>query len=193
MALALRLMLPVLEGLAPAGNDAVGVMLTVVLPLLVVLAVLDAVPVPVGVGEPVAVPVGVWLPVALPLSEMLPVLEALAPDVSEPVGDAEVVELALTVVLAVLDAVPVPVGVGEPVGVPVPESLPVALAEAPGVSEGVGGALAVLLLLNEGDGVAVELPAAVGAALGLGEMVCVPDGEPNDGGVADPLAPGDNV
>ena len=46
------LMLPVLEGLAPAGNDAVGVTLTVVLPLTVEEGVADEVPVPeVGGGE----------------------------------------------------------------------------------------------------------------------------------------------
>jgi hypothetical protein len=61
------------------------------------------------VALPVGVPLGLWLAVALLLSEMEPVLEALAPTVTEPVGEAEKVLLALTVLLGVLAPVPVPV------------------------------------------------------------------------------------
>jgi hypothetical protein len=74
-------------------------------------------------------------------------MDTLAPSVSEPVGDAEVVELALTVVLAVMDAVPVPLRVGEPVAVPVgvlllvalllTEVLPVLVAEGAAGRDGV--------------------------------------------------------
>jgi hypothetical protein len=132
--------------------------------------------------------------VPLLLSEVLPELEAETPTVSDAVGEADTVELSLTVVLAVTDAVPVPLGVGEPEGVLVPESLPVALAEAPEVSEGVRGALAVLLALVEGVNVGGGVPAALPAAvLALGETVCVPVGEPDEEGVADMLAPGDGV
>ena len=102
-ALLLSEMLPVFEGLAPAVSEPVGEAEVVELALTVVLAV----------------PVGVWLLVAVLLSELLPVVEALAPSDSEPVGDADGVELALNAVLLVLDAVPVPLGVGEPVAVPV--------------------------------------------------------------------------
>jgi hypothetical protein len=63
-------------------------------------------PVPLGVGEPVAVSVGVWLPLPLLLSEVLPELEAETPMVSDAVGEADTVELALTVELAVTDSPP---------------------------------------------------------------------------------------
>jgi hypothetical protein len=112
--------------------------------------------------------VGVWLLVALLLSEVLPVLEALAPDVSELVGDAVVVGLALTVVLAVMDAVPVPLCVGEPVAVPegvwllvtllLSEVLPVFDTLAPSVSELVGDAEMVGRPLNVEEGVGGGAP-----------------------------------
>jgi hypothetical protein len=47
------------------------------------------------------------------------VLEAEAPNVSDGVGEALVVELPLKVVVAEIDAVPMPVLVGMSVGVPV--------------------------------------------------------------------------
>ena len=111
--------LPVFETLAPVVSELVGDVDTVELALTVVLAVTDAVPVPLGVGEPVAVPVGVWLLVPLLLSELLPVFDSLAPSVSEPVGDVEIVELPLNVEDGVGGGVPVPLAVG------VPEPLPV--------------------------------------------------------------------
>jgi hypothetical protein len=73
------------------------------------------------------VPLGLWLGLTLPLREMEPVLEALAPAVREPVGEADCVLLPLRVE----EGVPVPVL--ELVALPVP----VLLALAPGVTGGV--------------------------------------------------------
>ena len=100
---------------------------------------------------------------ALLLSEVVPVAEALAPDVSEPVGDADTVELVLTVVLAVLVAVPDPVGVGVPVD----------------VTEGVAGAVAEPSEVGDGcaeaDGEAEAAPPLrVGSSVPWG----VPDAPP---------------
>ena len=55
------------------------------------------------------VPLGLWLAVPLLLSEMEPVLEALAPELKDVVGLADMVLLALCVLLGVLAPVPEPV------------------------------------------------------------------------------------
>jgi len=85
------LTLPVLLALAPTEMEAVGVTLTVELPLTVEECVIEEVPVPEpeapavreGGGVPltvtVGVPVPVWLSAPLPLSEAEPMLEADAP------------------------------------------------------------------------------------------------------------------
>ena len=135
-------------------------------------------------GEGVAL--GVLAPVPLALKELLPVLEALAPTVTEAVGDADWVLLVDTVDEGVAAAVPVPevvpllVGVAEgdcdPVTLPLKEALPVPEAEAPGVTGAVGLPDTVLLALIVEEGVAegvpvlLAVPVAVIAALG----VCVP-------------------
>ena len=168
VALALSELLPVLEGVEPGLSDAVGEGLTVVLPLTVELGVFAAVPVPVPVPVPDGVPVGVGVAVLELLSDALPELDAEAPVVKEGVGEALTVLLADTVVLAVPEDVPVPVGVLAPVEVPVgdvvavmlelKEMLPVLDADAPVVSEGVGEALTVLLA----DSVVLGVPGGVG-------------------------------
>ena len=105
------------EGLEPAVSDAVALLDTVLLPLRVLLAV------PLGevVGDGVLLPVGLADGVAaallLPDREMLAVFEGLAPAVSDGVGEALSVELALAVVDAVEAGVLEPVGVGVPVAV----------------------------------------------------------------------------
>ena len=82
-------------GETPVGSEAVGLTLTVVLPLTVEEGVGAGVAVPDPVPEDVAVPVPVWLGVALPLSEMEPVLEGLAPAGRDAVGEALMVPLPL--------------------------------------------------------------------------------------------------
>ena len=96
-----RELLPVFDALAPAVRLAVGDALTVELPLSVDDAVTLDVPDGVGVGVPVGVNDGVADAVILLEKELLPVFEALAPAVTDAVGDALTVELALTVVEAV--------------------------------------------------------------------------------------------
>ena len=122
-----REVLPVFEGDTPAVSVAVGLAEGVVLVLRVLLEVGEAVPVPETVGVPVEVPVGVEAAVALPENELLPVAEALAPTLSEAVGDE------------LLEEVPEGVGeelkVGLVVGVLVALGVPVPLALAVGVAE----------------------------------------------------------
>ena len=165
-----RLMLPVLDWDAPAVNEAVGEELVVELAESVEEDVGAAVPVPLVEVVPVDVPEGVRDAVALLERDTLPVLlaeapglseavgeavkvgdelkEALAvlkadmpPLVSDPMGDADIVMLPLTVVLGVLEGEPLPELVRVPEVVPVPESLPEALPEAPAVSKDAGEAL----------------------------------------------------
>lgn len=122
-----REVLPVFEGDTPAVSVAVGLAEGVVLVLRVLLEVNEAVPVPETVGVPVGVPVGVGAAVALPENELLPDAEALAPMLSEAVGDE------------LLEEVPEGVGeelkVGLVVGVRVALGVPVPLALAVGVAE----------------------------------------------------------
>ena len=97
--------------------------------------------VPEGVPEavPVVVPVGELLPVPLLLSDSLPVLLADAPEVSEGVGEALVVVLPLSVEEGVAEGV----HVAEPVAVC--------------VSEGVPLWLWLVVLLGDGEVLAVEV------------------------------------
>ncbi len=172
MPLLLSEVLPEFDALAPSVNEPVGDADVVELALTVVLAVMDAVPVPLGVGEPVAVPVGDWLLVPLLLSEVLPVLLAETPGVSDAVGVADSVLLAEVVVEGVGGGVPVPlaegvpepllVGVCEEVAVALQLLLPEVLAEAPAVSDGVGDAETVVLALWVEDAVPEGVPVPLG-------------------------------
>jgi len=183
VALALREVLPVLEGDAPLERDAVGDGETVVLPLRVVVAESEEVPVGVAVPVPVIVLLGVCGAVALALRELEPVLEADAPEESDGVGDELVAELPLRVVEGVTEAVPVPVLVGVTVGVPLLVELAVTLLlndaepvledDAPAVSEGVGDELVVLLALNVDEGVMDAVPVPDPVDVGVGDPVGV--------------------
>jgi len=171
--------LPVMEADAPKVSGGVGEGERVELPLTVGLGVEAADGEPVGVGVPELVGVGEVLADSLALSELELVPEGDTPAVSEAVGDAEMVELALAVVLGVIDAVAVPDAVPETVGegleVPVPvslllnELLPVREDEAPEVSEEVGEKESVLLALAVDEGVdpAVLVPDVVALAEGV--------------------------
>ncbi len=131
----------------------------------------------------VTVPECVCVAVALLLSEVVPVLEALAPGVSEGVGEALTVVLPLTVEEGEGDGVPVPLCVDVPEGVPecvggavgVGDGVPVSLCVGDGekltVEEGVGGGVPVLLCVGElvADAVRVVVVVAVP------ESVCVDD------------------
>jgi hypothetical protein len=126
-------------------SEAVGEALSVELAESVEEGVGAGVPLPVLDGVEVSVGVGVAGGVTLPEWELLEVLLALAPCVSEAVGEALSVLLALRVEDGVGAAVPLPlsVGVGEAVGVreeggvtlPDSDVLPVLLALAPCVSD----------------------------------------------------------
>ena len=100
---------PVVEALAPAVKEAVGLADRVLLALSVVEPVLLLLPVGVCVALPVGVPLGLWLGETLLLSEMELLLLALAPADSEAVGEADTVELPLRVVEPVLLPDPLPV------------------------------------------------------------------------------------
>jgi hypothetical protein len=191
--LPLKLALPVLEADAPDVSEDVGDVLTVLLALRVDEGVMGDVPVPELVGVLVELPVGVCVGVIVLLREVDPVLLAEAPEEMEAVGDMETVELPLTVVDAVFDAVLVPELVGVPdlllVGVcdGVAEELsdvdPVLLADAPAVIEAVGDTVTVKLPLNVVVGVTdpVPVPVCVGLEDGVGD--CEVEG------VMDVLAP----
>ena len=107
-------------------------------------------------------------------SEVLPVFEALAPLVSDAVGDVERVELALSVLEGVAAGVPLAVAVPVPLVVcegdcvavmlPVSEVLGVALGDTPADRDTVADADVVELPLSVEAGVAagVPVPLAVG-------------------------------
>ncbi len=117
------------------------------LPLTVDDGVTAAVPVPVKVGDPVLLDVGDPVEERLLVVEGLPVTLALAPLVSEEVGEEDRVELAERVVEGVIEPVAVPllvgvaVEVGEGVGggetLPDRDWLAVLLGLPPFVSEAV--------------------------------------------------------
>ena len=119
VAVALKEAEPVLLADAPIVTEAVGDVLKVVEALVVEVGVTDAVPVPEPVPVEVGVPVLVGLAVRLLENDGDPVLEAEAPGVSDGVDEVLAVELPLKVVVAEIDAVPMPVLVGMSVGVPV--------------------------------------------------------------------------
>ena len=110
-------LLAVLEGEAPTVKDDVGDNVTVELPLIVLLGVTCAVPVPLCVGEEVAVGEGVELAVTEGDNEVLAVLEGEASTIKEDAGDDKRVLLPLILLLGVTCAVPVPLCVGEEVAV----------------------------------------------------------------------------
>ncbi len=184
---------PVLDAETPAVSEDVGDVLTVLLALRVDEGVMGDVPVPELVGVLVELPVGVCVGVIVLLREVDPVLLAEAPEVIEAVGDMETVELPLTVVDAVFDAVPVPelvgvpvillVGVCDGVGEELSDVDPVLLADAPAVIEAVGDTVTVELPLNVVVGVTdpVPVPVCVGLEDGVGD--CEVEG------VMDVLAP----
>jgi hypothetical protein len=139
-------------------------------PLLLHEEVVVGVGVPEGVG--VNEPEGVWLVVAaavtLALNEVEGVNEGEAPAVSDAVGEALSVELALTVVdgvgvgvpeqVGVLDPVGEPVCVGEAVALPLWLTLAVLDCDAPRVSDAVEEALSVELEVSVGEGEDVAVP-----------------------------------
>ena len=179
--LPLNELLPVLEGEAPELSAAVGVTLIVVLADKVVLAVPEGVNELVPVEFPVPVEVGVWLGegvavsvgevVAVLLRELLAVFDAVAPKLSDAVGETLMVELALKVLLPdtdvlgvgvpvpVTDGVPVPGGVG--VSLLLSEMLPEIEGEAPLLSEAVGERLTVVLSATVVLGVSSAVPKPV--------------------------------
>ena len=136
------------EGEAPLLRDAVGLADSVELELSVEEGVLEGV----AVLLPVCVPEGVgdWLRVGerLLLLLSLPEAEALAPKVSDAVGDPDTEELKLALLLGVGAAlllplwvcVPLPVTLEVPEGdlLPEPESEPEAEGEAPALKVAVG-------------------------------------------------------
>jgi hypothetical protein len=169
-------------GVAVGVEGAVGVEVGVRGALAVLLAVGVEVGVLVPVELPVPVLVGVCGAVALLDREVLALLEGEAPAVRDAVGVAEMVVLALTVLLVVSEAVPVPVPVGEPEGVgvgvraavalPEKEVLLVAEALAPSERDAVGLVLgeegALTVLLGVGVGELVLEPVALPVPLPLG-------------------------
>ena len=109
--------LAVYEAEVPIGRDEVCEALIVELALRVLLADTEmlgvSAPVLVTNGVPILEGVAVGVPLAVPLllSELLPVMEESAPELRDVVCDTLTVELAGTVLLAVIEQVPVPVGV----------------------------------------------------------------------------------
>ena len=118
----------------------------------VVLGVSEPVPLPLCVPVLVGVGEGVSGGVPLAVLELLAVLLGLTPCVSEEVGDVEIVVLPDSVVLGVLEAVPLLVPLDEGVGVPEVLSLPVALGLDPEVREDVGEAEMGAVPVGEGSG-----------------------------------------
>ncbi len=86
----------------------------------------------------------------LGVPELLAVFEGLTPCVKEEVGERETVGLPDSVVVGVVDPVPLPVELEEGVGVLVPLSLPVALGLVPTERVAVGLAVGVGLSVPEG-------------------------------------------
>lgn len=173
----------VFDGDAPFVKLGVWEELTVLLPLTVDDGVTTGVSVPVEVGVPVLDEVGVSVEDRLGVVEGLPDTLALAPFVSEKVGEEDRVVLAERVVDGVFDAVIVPELVGVSVedgeGVCVPEGLedrellPVFDADSPFEIEAVGDIVMVLLPLKVEEGVMEgELVLLdVGVPLEVGEEV----------------------
>ena len=112
-----RLVEPVLEALAPLESDAVALVEVVLLALTVLVGVLLLVLVPDVVAVALGVCDAVCEAVTLAVSDTLPEFDALAPLLNDGVGEAEVVELQLSVELDVMLPVPEEVLVGVPVGV----------------------------------------------------------------------------
>ena len=178
----------VIEGDAPELSEAVGEHDTVEEVVRVEVEVRVGVAVGVGVSEGVAVPEGVALAVVLLESELLGVLEAEAPGLRLLVGEDDTVELAESVVLGVMDAVPVPLEVEEPEDVPEGvrvavallerDTLGVLLAEAPVLKEAVGLAVRVELAEIVLDGVMEPVPVPLRVGVGVGVPVGVGGGVP---------------
>ena len=117
-------------------------------------------------------------------------MDADAPELSDPVGEADCELLTETVEVGVCGGVlvpvevaeleEVPVAVGEGVEVPLSELEHALLADAPAVSEAVGEADCVeeaqVVVLGVGTAVPVPVPVCVMVKLPLG--VCVAEGEP---------------
>ena len=170
--LPLWLTLGELEGVTPAGSDAVADCETLELAVSVVEGVDAGVLLLEPVGDPVGVGVGEGAAVTLPDFEALPVALEEAPGDSELVGDALSVLEAESVEEGVGKGEGVALGVGEPVpledtvcdGVALLDSevLPVFDCEAPALSDAVSEPLSVLdedrVVLGVGAGVPVEEP-----------------------------------
>ena len=154
---------PVLDGLAPAVNDAVGERETERERLVVELGVNDDVPVCELVGVPVHVPLPVVLDETLELSEILAVALALAPNVTEGVAEFDSDALRLDVEEGVTDDVPVL----DEVSVPelVCEGVGGGVVVADNVAEDVGDGV------KEDDGVPLAEPPADRVVVGVAETV----------------------
>ena len=117
---------------------------------------------PEEVGEDVVIAEGVCVPVGLLEKEALAVSDAEAPVEREDVGDTVIVELKLTVVEGVNEAVPVPVPVGVPVGVGVGVDVGVRLGVVEALPDSEGLAPVDREGVEEGDIVVVVVRVVVG-------------------------------
>jgi len=159
---------PVFDELAPMVTEAVGVRVSDRERLDVELGVIDDVSVPdsVEVTELVGVEERVIVVEPVPLS--VPELDALAPVVTDAVGEEDMDRERLVVELGVIDDVAVFELVGVLVGVPLPvalgetlelsEILGLILALAPSVTEGVAESDSDALRVDVDDGVSDEVP-----------------------------------
>jgi hypothetical protein len=178
-----RELLPVFDADSPFEIEAVGDIVTVLLPLKVEEGVMEGELVLLDVGVPLEVGEEVVGGVEDAEKETLPDLLGETPWVREGVGDAEMVELAERVVLGVTEAVPlplcVPVLVGEGVGVgggvtlPVFELLAVLLGLTPLVKEEVGDEEMVVLCDTVVLGVCEAVPLPVLLEDGVGVPVAL--------------------
>jgi hypothetical protein len=167
---------PEIEALAPVDNDEVGVADMDGSALLDAVGVSEAV----GVSVEEAVGVGVALCeaalVVLGVTESLPVTDALAPTVSEAVGDTDGDALIVRVLqgegggVRVMDGVPEPVAVCDRVVDGVKVAVEVCVVESDGEAVHVG----VMLVLPPGVSVEVDVEHADGLLVGVDEELSLP-------------------
>ena len=186
-----RELLPVFEADSPFEIEAVGDIVTVLLPLKVEEGVMEGELVLLDVGVPLEVGEEVMGGVEDAEKETLGEVLDETPWVREGVGEELTVLLPVTVVVDVMEAVPVLLlvgltvgkeeGVCVPVGLEDRELLPVFDAESPFEIEEVGVTVSVLLPLSVEEGVSdpVRVPLFVGVAVevgvGVGGGVKLPD------------------
>jgi len=178
--------LAVFEGEAPRVSDDVGDDVSVGDVERVLVGEEEGVSVGEGVGVGEDVKDEVPVPERLNDCDIEGVFEGLAPIVSDPVGDTEMVVLSLCVVEGVKEPVPVPVPVDVPVGegveeevgdkLGVVEALPETEALAPVEREAVGEEDTVEVVVSVVVGVMEAVPVleAVEDAVGVAVGVCVP-------------------